>query len=1097
MGRLIEFKGVRKGGVPSVLSFLLVAPLIAAFSTDEMGGSEQWAVQLAPGSSIVALAERVGASEWKPVGSLPDTYVLVFEAALLTHSSSTGDLIDRGGRLAENPEVWWEEKQIGQIRLLRTIPENEPLFRDQWHLLNTGQRGGVPGVDVNVSGVWADGYMGAGIGVSVVDTGTQYHHSDLQANYVEGHDFWYDDEDASPTSTEENHGTAVAGIILAAANDLGVVGIAPEAGLYPMRLLREGNSIPDSDEAGALSWLPDAIYVSNNSWGPSDSDGVSIAETGDLVSAAFAKAETARGGLGTIYVWAAGNGRTWPTTGLYKGERADYDGYSSAMQTIAVAAIGQDGQVASYSEPGACVMIAAPSKGAAGVGILTTDRTGADGYSTGDITDTFSGTSAAAPIVSGVVALMLDANPDLGWRDVQHILARTAIRTDWDDSGWFENAAGFFLNDDYGFGRVNALGAIRLAERWINRPVATMATRTSSTRLTIADLSTASRSLVISGPITVEHVEVAVNLGHLQWNQLLITLVSPAGTRSVLSRPFDVQSSDLTSYTFTTVQMWGEQGEGTWKLEIEDTVSGTTGRLNSVTLRVHGTATSMAAPTLANSTVIVDSWPLKLDPADWVSAPIGERLELISVVPLEGGSVTEDDEGNWWFMPPVDALGEFPLCVCIASSQGEARSFLVSIERPWLATDGTRSASIKGWGTSAQLKRVPGWGSVSDDASGITYFPDPAFADFVGADRFSLGPVSRFAEVSVPVLFNQEWNIETNGRDANIVLGLESVALNQQFTVEGWMRPDSWGEADTGFGRFFDKGSFVIFINGSDHGFYNDESLIIFTVFSNGESAAFMTPANSIVLGEWVHVAVVFNYLSSPQVQVYLNGVYVSTSSPLNLESDNPVDLRPPAEGSLLESSLGDPAYVGDNAGGARGFRGAFREVRIWSGMRSEAQMVASVSGEEPDDSSSLLARLREPIPGVASSILDGTLGASATFTEVRWSPAISPWFALRRAFPTSIDVGGGWSEVPRLDYLYGDFFPWVYLVDLGWVWVVPREEGPSFWFYRLDGELGWLYWTDETLSWMYSASRDSWLFYLPDTQWFYIATTGEWEEIK
>src|SRR5690606_23366652 len=117
------------------------------------------------------------------------------------------------------------------------------------------------------------------------------------------------------------------------------------------------------------------------------------------------------------------------------GLNTNYDPISSMPWVIVVAAGGQAGDVASYSTPGAGVLITAP--GASPATIVTTDWQSVYGYNRrpgeeGNYTDRegtyFNGTSAAAPIASGVAALVLEANSGLGWRDVQEILAYSARR---------------------------------------------------------------------------------------------------------------------------------------------------------------------------------------------------------------------------------------------------------------------------------------------------------------------------------------------------------------------------------------------------------------------------------------------------------------------------------------------------------------------------------------------------------------------------------------------------------------------------------------------------------------------------------------------
>jgi hypothetical protein len=182
---------------------------------------------------------------------------------------------------------------------------------------------------------------------------------------------------------------------------------------------------------------------------------------------------------------------------------------------------------------------------------VTTDLVGANGYTSSDITDSFSATSAAAPMVSGIVALMLDANPNLGWRDVQQILAITARhvgsemnappagdeRFSWSYNkadNW--NGGGMHFSNDYGYGLVDAHAAVRLAESWtlqstsINEQVGVGYTFPGRIALTEANTVPHEFKITINETINTESISLWLNLAHSRMSDLRIEIRSPEGT---------------------------------------------------------------------------------------------------------------------------------------------------------------------------------------------------------------------------------------------------------------------------------------------------------------------------------------------------------------------------------------------------------------------------------------------------------------------------------------------------------------------------------------------------------------------------------------
>ena len=461
-----------------------------------------------------------------------------------------------------------------------TATASDPMLGQQWHLANTA-------AGADVAPVWRD-YTGRGVRVGVIDDGLEYTHADLAARYRTDldYDFAGKDADAAPSLASDTHGTAVAGIIAAQANNgYGGAGVAWGADLVGYRV-SFGTRGSTSEILEALKGFR-TLDVVNASWGYGGLFGDDFASA-TFVQHGQAMADAARygrGGLGTVQVFAAGNERA-------QGQNVNYHDFQNSPYAIAVGATDHNGNIAGFSTPGAAVLVSAP-----GTGIVTTDRTGSAGYVSGDFAAA-SGTSFAAPIVSGVVALMLEANPKLGYRDVQEILAYSASKPAGFATGARTNGAadwnggGLTYNHDHGFGLVDAHAAVRLAETWQTRSTfdnAARLTASAAPKLAIGDLKTSAHSIRVGATgIELDRVEVSVDLSHGRIGDLKLTLVSPSGTESVLvDRPGVASSSTSGStqtgikFTMDGVHFWGESPTGTWTLKVQDAASGYTGVLNS------------------------------------------------------------------------------------------------------------------------------------------------------------------------------------------------------------------------------------------------------------------------------------------------------------------------------------------------------------------------------------------------------------------------------------------------------------------------------------------------------------------------------------
>ncbi|BDY13390.1 S8 family peptidase [Hydrogenimonas cancrithermarum] len=292
-------------------------------------------------------------------------------------------------------------------------------------------------------------FLGRGIKVAVIDNGLDLTHEDLRGAVAGAYDVESKSSDVQPTEDEQNHGTEVTGVIAARNNGLGLVGVAPEVQIYFIRLPFDREvSISDIVEAfeKAAAWGADVI---NCSWGSGD--------VNDAVRSAIVDvAKNGRDGKGTIVVFAAGNG------GIDgKGDPIGND-ESSIPEVIAVGATNIYNERAEYSNYGEALDLMAP--GGEYTGLATLDQMGSAGTATNqpnyleyNDAKAFVGTSAATPVVTGVVALLLEANPNLTREEVLSLLACSAEKIG-DRSSYADGR-----NDYYGYGKVNVVDALNLA----------------------------------------------------------------------------------------------------------------------------------------------------------------------------------------------------------------------------------------------------------------------------------------------------------------------------------------------------------------------------------------------------------------------------------------------------------------------------------------------------------------------------------------------------------------------------------------------------------------------------------------------------------
>lgn len=587
-----------------------------------------WIVRLSPGANPDLVAAASGALNLGQVPNLPGYYR--FRAGAID-AANAFDSAQFTRTLETAPGVTFAQQEIKRQYAKRLEP-TDPYYGEQWHLKNTGQHGVAAGNDINAVAAWDAGYTGTGVVVGVIDDGPEYTHPDLADNWRGdlGYDYYDDDSDPAPEFDEpiygEAHGTSVAGMAAGSNNGACGVGVAYDADIAGVRLV-VGN-FSDAMAASSLAHAINDVDIYNNSWGPWD-DGVEWDGSGTLSREAIELgALTGRDGKGVVYVWAGGNGGNNDHTGA--------DGFVNSRYTIGVGATTTQGTKSYYSEVGSALLVNAPSSGGS-LGTVTTDRAGDAGYNLDnqvlpggvtDCTDQFGGTSSAAPTVAGVVALMLDANPELTWRDVQAILVESAEQNDPTDSEWSLNGADYAVSHKYGFGRADAGAAAALAATWQN--LSPEIRVESSTKVLNAPIPDGNANglvipLEIYKDVQVESVQLIVDADHQNRGDLQIELTSPDGTVSkmLLPRKRDCTigpncnaTPNIRNYAFLSMRHFGEYSTGVWTARIIDTKGGVVGTLNSIRLHIYGQAHYSSQELVSNGgfelltdpNVVPDGW---------------------------------------------------------------------------------------------------------------------------------------------------------------------------------------------------------------------------------------------------------------------------------------------------------------------------------------------------------------------------------------------------------------------------------------------------------------------------------------------------------
>uniref|UniRef100_A0A8C1Z9J2 Proprotein convertase subtilisin/kexin type 6 n=1 Tax=Cyprinus carpio TaxID=7962 RepID=A0A8C1Z9J2_CYPCA len=566
--------------------------------------TNHWAVRIPGGPSEADnLASKYGFTNLGQIGGLEHHYH--FHHSRVVRRST---FVTRGTHsfIHMDPKVDWAQQQLVKTRVKRHarsdpsyIHLNDPKWSNMWYI-HCSDKNSRCRSEMNILAAWQRGYTGRNVVVTILDDGIERNHPDLVQNYDQLASYDVNGNDYDPTprydfSNENKHGTRCAGEVAAVANNSHcIVGIAYNARIGGVRML--DGDVTDVVEAKSLGIRPDYIDIYSASWGPDD-DGKTVDGPGPLAKQAFELGiKKGRKGLGSIFVWASGNGGR-------QGDHCSCDGYTNSIYTISVSSTTENGNKPWYLEVCSSTLATTYSSGEFyDRKIVTTDLRQR-------CTEGHTGTSVSAPMVAGVIALALEANPLISWRDVQHLLVKTSRQAHLKANDWKTNAAGHKVSHLYGFGLVDAEAMVVEAKKWRTVPPQHTCSKTSDRRtryiradqkLNASISSSGCRDQPDQQVVFLEHVVVRVLIVHPRRGDLEISLVSPSGTRSQLlaQRLFDNSNEGFRNWEFMTVHCWGERAEGTWTLEISDSPSQL--RNPEVILNICSKVKSVLFPSLSN-----------------------------------------------------------------------------------------------------------------------------------------------------------------------------------------------------------------------------------------------------------------------------------------------------------------------------------------------------------------------------------------------------------------------------------------------------------------------------------------------------------------
>jgi len=571
----------------SLLIVLSVA--LTLVSTHEY--HKTWSVKVRRGTDVDQLAKEFSMINLGQIGQIEDHYL--FEKAShprrsRRHAVDITSQVESHHMVLEAAQQRIVSRQKRSIKA-RQITFSDPHYPKQWYLKHSYN---------NVTNAWTQGVTGRGVVVTILDDGLEYTHPDLQKNYEPKASADLNDNDDDPMprydiTNENKHGTRCAGEVSSVANNnICGVGAAYNAKIGGVRML--DGDVTDAVEAKAIGLNPQFIDIYSASWGPDD-DGQTVDGPGKLTKTSFTLGiEKGRNGLGSIFVWASGNG------GMAH-DNCNCDGYTNSIWTLSIGSASELGEKPWYAEECSSTMAVTYSSGSSKEQqIYSTDLHS-------KCTEHHTGTSAAAPLAAGIFALVLQANPTLTWRDMQHLVISTSKESNLKNPEWVTNGVGRKVSHKFGFGVIDAGALVTLAGLWNNIPDQRICrTEVKEPKKDIQGGKEVEFVIKTDGcrgddqVMHLEHVQAVITMTARKRGDISLALISPMGTRSQLltSRKYDSSSSGFTAWPFLTVHKWGEDPDGKWTLVVRNNGMNTM-ELVSWSLNLHGTKT---LPKLRNTT---------------------------------------------------------------------------------------------------------------------------------------------------------------------------------------------------------------------------------------------------------------------------------------------------------------------------------------------------------------------------------------------------------------------------------------------------------------------------------------------------------------